>query len=252
MSLSVASALARSWGRSGLGAPGAEAERAEAAARADRGIGQSGERPRPIGDEQPLLAIAEREGGERGGERAIGLDHRAAQHLVADLAGPAGGGGKRVEQRLPGDHRREEEKSEADIFREQAGRRGEHGGGEQGAEDEAGQSDQQQRIEQDMRRRAARPLLFQPLEQQALVAEAADRDGELDRGDGERIGAEQDDAEQPRSDVEEGDPGAEADHEAGRRRPRAAHDHPPGRSLLAHPLPSAGMRLALVPRAGLR
>ena len=75
------------------------------------------------------------------------------------------------------------------------------------------------------RRPPRRALLEQP-EQIALHAEAADRDGQLDHRDGEGIGAEQGDAEQPGGDEHEEQARAEADRIARRGRAAAAQDQP--------------------------
>ena len=60
----------------------------------------------------------------------------------------------------------------------------------------------------------------------ALHAEAADRHRQLDRRDGQAVGAEQGDAEQARRDEQEQQARAEADRIAGGRRTAAAQDQP--------------------------
>ena len=89
-----------------------------------------------------------------------------------------------------------------------------HAEHDRGDADEAGGDDEDDAVDQDVRRRAAALLLVEQFEDLPLQAGAADRDRELDDGDGDRIGAEQGGAEQPAGDEHEQQPRAEADQEA--------------------------------------
>ena len=99
-------------------------------------------------------------------------------------------------------------------------------GGEGAGEDQADRGDEQHRVGEDM---ARGPLaaLVEALEEQLLHAEPADRDGELDRGDGERVGAEQFGAVELAGDDQEDEPRAQPNAEPRHRGRGAAHDHPP-------------------------
>ena len=68
-----------------------------------------------------------------------------------------------------------------------------------------------------MRGRAFRPgaIVLQQLEGGLLGAEASGGDDQLDRGDGDREGAEGGGPEQPRRDQQEEQPGGQPDEEAG-------------------------------------